>query len=207
MTRWEWEHWVSQACYNGKMPTKESQCYFRRIQNVWVTSDFVLCTDVCYMGNEGTKNWFWESIIKNFTKTVMILKFGTWLGWLMKSYDQHFCGPSDNGITDLWYQVTIRSDLEAVSQEILPLATHTRQILQISARSICYSQRNLLVPGFDVIFGCKIWACLNFGPLVLAFALSLSESGAGRVTALWLCKRHEPMEQLPNIFMTQYQHL
>jgi len=31
---------------------------------------------------------------------------------------QHFSGPSADGMTDLWYQGTIRSDLKAVSQEI-----------------------------------------------------------------------------------------
>lgn len=37
----------------GKIPTKESQCYFWRIQNIQVFSASVLCTDVCYMENEG----------------------------------------------------------------------------------------------------------------------------------------------------------
>lgn len=83
--RGEQEHWVSQACCNGKMPAMESLGLFWRLQNIQASNGFGWCTGS--KGNEGTKIWALEGVIKNVTATVMNLKFGTCLRCLMKWKD------------------------------------------------------------------------------------------------------------------------
>lgn len=83
--RGEQEHWVSQACCKGKMPAMESLGLFWRLQNIQASNGFGWCTGS--KGNEGTKIWALEGVIKNVTATVMNLKFGTCLRCLMKWKD------------------------------------------------------------------------------------------------------------------------
>lgn len=91
-----------------------------------------------------------------------------------------------------WFVVSSHSKIWLGSYKpgntVLPLATHTKQTLQISVCTICYCYGNILVPLFDIFYTiyliCEIWACLKLSPLALALAYQ-------RFTALWHCKRHK----------------